>query len=72
MSKWYTIYKGDDFICQGTRDECARYLEVKADTISFMTTPVYKKRREGGDNHLIVLVDKDNEEEILEDLKGSE
>lgn len=69
MSKWYTIYKGDDYICQGTRDECAKYLDVKPDTISFMTTPIYKKRREGGDNYLIVLVTDDNDDDLFDNLR---
>lgn len=69
MSKWYTIYKGDDYICQGTREECAKYLNVKPDTISFMTTPIYKKRREGGDNYLIVLVTNDNDDDLFDNLR---
>lgn len=69
MSKWYTIYKGDDYICQGTREECAKYLDVKPDTISFMTTPIYKKRREGGDNYLIVLVTNDNDDDLFDNLR---
>ena len=69
MTKWYTIYKGDHFICQGTRDECARYLDVKPDTISFMTTPIYKTRRENSENSLIVLVTNDEEEDLFDNLR---
>ena len=71
MSKWYTIYRGDEYICQGTRNECAAYLNIKPDTISFMTTPAYLKRRMNGENHLIVLVDNDDED-LLEDVRNNE
>ena len=69
MNKWYTVYKGDEFICQGTRLECARYLNVKPDTISFMTAPIYKKRRGDSDNSLIVLVTDDEEEDMFDNLR---
>ena len=55
MKNWYAVYKGDAFLCQGTKEECARYLNVKPETIAFMGTPTYKKRRENSDNHLIVI-----------------
>ena len=69
MTKWYTIYKGDNFICQGTKEECAKYLNVKPDTISFMTTPTYRKRRNESDNSLIVLVVDDEEEDMFDNLR---
>jgi hypothetical protein len=66
MKNWYAVYKGDTFLCQGTKEECARYLNVKPDTIYFMTTPTYKKRRENGDNHLIVIkVEEINDDEYI-------
>lgn len=40
----YAIYKGDTFLFVGSKKECANYLEVKEDTISYYMTPAYKKR----------------------------
>ena len=42
---WYAIYKGDKFICQGTKEECAKFLNVEPRTIYFLSTPANLKRR---------------------------
>lgn len=51
----YAIYKGDDLLIIGTREECAKELDVKPETISFYCTPSYKKRvaDRGGNRALI-------------------
>lgn len=54
--KWYAIYKGDTFIVQGTKKECAEYLGVKETTIKFMTTPTYKKRLVKEDNNRLLAI----------------
>ena len=41
---WYAVYKGDKFICQGTKQQCADYLGVKPKTIYFISSAVYLKR----------------------------
>lgn len=40
----YAIYKGDDLIIIGTREECAEELGVKLDTISYYCTPAYRRK----------------------------
>lgn len=55
IKNWYAVYKGDTFLCQGTKEECARYLDVKPNTIYFMSTPTYKRRRKNSINYLIVI-----------------
>lgn len=42
----YAIYKGDDLIIIGTRQECADELGVKPDTISYYCSPAYRKKLE--------------------------
>lgn len=42
--KIYALYKGDKWITDGTKEELAKYLNVKIKTIEFYTTPVWKKR----------------------------
>lgn len=62
--RWYAVYRGDDFIVQGTKEDCAKYLGVTTKTVCFMSTPAYHKRRSEspGTNHLIVIKVKDEEE----------
>lgn len=40
----YALYKGDEFLVVGTAEECAKYLNVKADSIKWMSTPTDKRR----------------------------
>lgn len=52
----YAMYKGDDLIIIGTKEECAEELGVKPDTISFYCAPSYHKRverRGSGDTAII-------------------
>ena len=40
----YALYKGDKWITDGTREELAKYLNVKVKTIDFYSTPTWRKR----------------------------
>lgn len=51
--KIYALYKGDEWITDGTKEELAEYLNVKVKTIDFYTTPVWRKRTK--DNAYIVI-----------------
>lgn len=42
--KIYAIYKGEDFIFEGTSKECAEYLNIKIKTVQFYNTQAYKRR----------------------------
>ncbi len=42
----YALYRGDHYLCDGTRDELAARFNVKPDTINYWSTPSYKKRIE--------------------------
>ena len=42
--KIYAIYKGDKFLFVGNVRECARYFNVRKETIYFLNSPSYKKR----------------------------
>lgn len=44
MTNIYALYKGDEFIVDGTIKEIAKELNVKPSTIEFYKTPTYKKR----------------------------
>lgn len=52
----YAIYKGDEFLIIGTRQECADRLGVKPDTISYYCTPTYRKKLKArGSEHIAVI-----------------
>lgn len=40
----YAVYKGDELIAMGTKFECAEKLNVKPDTIAWLTYPTAKRR----------------------------
>lgn len=42
----YAAYKGDEFIDLGTKEELAKRLGCKPKSITFMTTPTYKKKNQ--------------------------
>lgn len=42
--KEYAVYKGEQFLCIGTAEECAEELGVKPETIKFYTFPTYQRR----------------------------
>ena len=47
MNKIYALYKGDNYITDGTKQELADYLKVKVRTIDFYLSPTYAKRGKG-------------------------
>lgn len=60
--KWYAIYKGDEFLYHGTREECAKYLGVEENTVSFYTTPTYLSRFKDEYANRIIVVKVDDKE----------
>lgn len=49
----YVVYEGDEVLCVGTDEECARALGVRPETVSFYASPAHKRRvrqREGVTN----------------------
>lgn len=63
-TKDYSIYKGDEFLFVGTGLECAAFLGIGVDTIYFMSTPTYHKRRENSTNALMTFRIDDQKEDI--------
>ena len=55
----YAVYKGDEFICIGTRRELAKIFNVKKKTVQFWSTPANKRRlasRKNGKSQGILAV----------------
>lgn len=40
----YAVYKGDELLVIGTREECAAFLDVKPETIRHYASPAGQKR----------------------------
>ena len=57
----YSLYKGEEWIKDGTRKELAEYLGVKERTITFYGTPTYAKRgkKENSKRKAIIYVGKE-------------
>jgi len=53
--KVWAVYRGDEFIFEGTTSECADHLGLSVKTIRFYSTPAYMQRPKNENS--IVLVD---------------
>ncbi len=61
--KEYAIYKGDEFLFVGDIYQCSRYLNVKKETIRFMSYPAYKKRINENSQRLdVIVLERESEE----------
>lgn len=71
MLNEYALYYGDNLIEIGTAEELAQLTNVKTNTIYFMTTPAYKKRRMKSkrDFKIVVKVSEKSEYEIIDKTK---
>ncbi|MGX1195729.1 hypothetical protein [Metabacillus sp. SLBN-84] len=52
------VYKGDEFVCSGTVNECAAFRNVKPDTIRYYLTAAYQRKlekRKGSRNPIHVI-----------------
>lgn len=61
IKKIYALYKGDNYITDGTIEELAEYLKVKPRTIRYYTTPAYKKRMNLENAINVVCIGKDEQ-----------
>lgn len=58
--KYYALYRGDEYITQGTKVEIAKFLGIAPNSVAHYGTPVYQKRRRTTEHYeLIVLEDED-------------
>ena len=54
--KYYAIYRGDEFLCMGYKEECAAYLGVQKNTISYWTSPAHRRRTTNCKNPMLAIV----------------
>ena len=64
MAKWiYAVYKGEDFITEGTKEEICDYMEIKPATFEYYRTKEWARRCGNGDDHTtIIRIDNIDEE----------
>lgn len=53
----YALYKGDEYIAQGTLDELSNKTGLKKETLRFYESPVYKRRNKKGNNKVLIKVE---------------
>lgn len=55
----YAMYKGEEFLCEGTREEICKQMNIKLATFQFYRTSHYKRERHtrGDNNRVIIRVD---------------
>ena len=58
----YAVYKGDELLVIGTRQECADALSVKPSTITFYSSNAHRKRGNDSDDRIIAIKLEDDEE----------
>lgn len=58
----YALYKGDEFIAEGTPREIARKTGKAFDSLMFYTTPAYRRRVEKSKGQILEMVDLDDDE----------
>lgn len=55
-SHWiYAVYKGDEFITEGTREEICEKLQIKKRTFYFYRYKAYQRRGKPGSNRKIII-----------------
>lgn len=64
----YALYNGDEFVDIGTKEELAKALNVKPETISFYASPTYRKRFEKSPSGRLIAIRLDDEEETNSQL----
>ncbi len=52
----YAIYRGDELLIIGTKSECAEWLKVKPETITFYCSPTHHRRVENRKNPFECLI----------------
>ncbi|MFJ7951552.1 hypothetical protein ACIQZG_08495 [Lysinibacillus sp. NPDC096418] len=51
----YALYKGEQFIAEGTIREISRETGKSIDFLKYMTFPIYEKRSKNGKNRLKMI-----------------
>ena len=55
----YALYRGEEVLAIGTKNEIARTLGIKPETVLFYGTPSYRKRRKTDDRRILIRLDEE-------------
>ncbi len=54
-NKWvYAVYKGENYITSGTRDEICDYMNIARNTFYYYRSKYWHKRFKNGNNHITI------------------
>lgn len=58
----YAMYKGDEFLCEGTKNEICNYMNIKENTFNFYRTKHYIVNRNSRYNNrrMVFRIDKND------------
>ena len=56
---YYALYKGDEVLTVGTKQELAKFLNVNIRTIEFYSSPTYRKRNKKGNCYIVIRIEED-------------
>lgn len=55
--KIYAVYKGEEFLFEGTSKECAKYFGVTVDTVRWWRTKANRKRSKGRNRKIAIIIE---------------
>ena len=51
----YAVYKGEEFLTEGTREEICKKLKIKKNTFYYYRTRFWEERVKNGNNHRVII-----------------
>lgn len=63
MKKTFALYRGDQFIDLGTRQELAKKMGVTPKTISYLSTPARMRKIKGKENKSLIAIKIEDDED---------
>lgn len=66
--KIYAMYKGDDFLCEGTKEEICEFAGIKEKTFNYYRTKHWIVNRDNGSNNRTIIIRIDKEDRMHPEL----
>lgn len=57
IKREYALYKGDELLAMGTKEEIAKKLGIKRNTVEFYGMPAARKRIKGKNGKILIRID---------------
>lgn len=54
----YAMYKGDEFLCEGTKEEICKQMNISINTFNYERASYYSKRSKKNNHRVIIRIDK--------------